>query len=32
MHRDARGEIIGQLREVADGRTEKSFGNGLRVE
>jgi hypothetical protein len=32
MHRDARGQIIGQLREVADGRTEKSFGNGLRVE
>jgi hypothetical protein len=28
----ARSEIIGQLREVADGRTEKSFGNGLRVE
>jgi hypothetical protein len=31
-HRDARGQIIGQLREVADGRTEKSFGTGLRVE
>jgi hypothetical protein len=31
MHREARGQIIGQLREVADGRTEKSFGNGLRV-
>jgi hypothetical protein len=32
MHRDARGQIIGQLREVADGKTEKSFGNGLRIE
>ncbi len=32
MHREARAQIIGQLREVADGRTEKSFGNGLRVE
>ena len=31
MHRDARNEIVGQLREVADGRTEKSFGNGLRI-
>jgi hypothetical protein len=31
MHREARAEIIGQLREVADGRTEKSFGNGLRI-
>ena len=27
-----RAQIIGQLREVADGRTEKSFGNGLRLE
>jgi hypothetical protein len=32
MHREARSQIIGQLREVADGRTEKSFGNGLRLE
>lgn len=32
MHREARGQIIGQLREVADGKTEKSFGNGLRIE
>lgn len=32
MHREARGQIIGQLREVADGKTEKSFGNGLRLE
>ena len=32
MHREARAQIIGQLREVADGRTEKSFGNGLRLE
>jgi hypothetical protein len=31
MHREARAEIIGQLREVADGKTEKSFGNGLHV-
>lgn len=31
MHREARGQIIGQLREVADGKTEKSFGNGLRL-
>ena len=27
-----RGPIIGQLREVADGKTEKAFGNGLRLE
>ncbi|HST24417.1 MAG TPA: hypothetical protein VLJ76_00345, partial [Gaiellaceae bacterium] len=32
MHREARAAIIGQLREVADGRCEKSFGNGLHVE
>jgi hypothetical protein len=32
MHREARSQIIGQLREVADGKTEKSFGNGLRLE
>jgi hypothetical protein len=32
MHREARSQIIGQLREVADGSTEKSFGNGLRLE
>jgi hypothetical protein len=32
MHREARAQIIGQLREVADGKTEKSFGNGLRLE
>jgi hypothetical protein len=32
MHREARAQIIGQLREVADGKTEKNFGNGLRVE
>jgi NrS-1 polymerase HBD domain/IclR helix-turn-helix domain len=32
MHREARAQIIGQLREVFDGRTEKSFGNGLRIE
>jgi putative DNA primase/helicase len=32
MHHEARSQIFGQLREVADGRTEKSFGNGLRVE
>jgi hypothetical protein len=31
MHREARAQIIGQLREVAEGKTEKSFGNGLRV-
>jgi hypothetical protein len=31
MHREARAAIMAQLREVADGRTEKSFGNGLRV-
>src|SRR5262249_33494852 len=29
MHRDARSQIISQLREVADGRYEKAFGNGL---
>ncbi len=32
MHREARAQIIGQLREVADGKTEKSLGNGLRLE
>lgn len=32
MAREAKGQIIGQLREVADGKTEKSFGNGLRLE
>jgi hypothetical protein len=32
MHREARAAIIGQLREVADGKTEKSFGNGLLIE
>src|SRR4030095_10784749 len=32
MHHEARSQIISQLREVADGRTEKSFGNGLRLE
>jgi hypothetical protein len=32
MHREARSQIIGQLREVADGKTEKNFGNGLRRE
>lgn len=32
MHREARAAIIGQLREVADGRIDKSFGNGLRIE
>src|SRR4051812_15597453 len=32
MHREARAQIMGQLREVADGKTEKSFGNGLRIE
>src|SRR5262249_35224003 len=32
MHREARAAIIGQLREVADGRCEKSFGNGVRIE
>jgi hypothetical protein len=32
MHREARAQIIGQLREVADGKTEKNFGNGLRIE
>jgi hypothetical protein len=32
MNREARGEIIGQLREVADGQTAKSFGTGLRVQ
>jgi hypothetical protein len=32
MHREARSQIFGQLREVADGKTEKAFGNGLRVE
>jgi hypothetical protein len=32
MHREARSQIIGQLREVADGKTEKNFGNGLRLE
>lgn len=32
MGREAKGQIIGQLREVADGKTEKSFGNGLRLE
>jgi len=32
MAREARGQIMGQLREVADGKTEKSFGNGLRLE
>ena len=32
MHREARAQLISQLREVADGKTEKSFGNGLRVE
>jgi hypothetical protein len=31
MHRDARQAIIGQLREVADGRCDKSFGTGARV-
>lgn len=32
MHHEARSQIISQLREVADGRTEKAFGNGLRLE
>jgi hypothetical protein len=32
MAREAKAQIIGQLREVADGKTEKSFGNGLRLE
>jgi hypothetical protein len=32
MSHEAKAAIIGQLREVADGKTEKSFGNGLRVE
>ena len=31
MAREAKAQIIGQLREVADGKTEKNFGNGLRV-
>jgi hypothetical protein len=26
MHCEARAQIIGQLREVADGKTEKNFG------
>ncbi len=29
MPNEARAAIIGQLREVADGHTEKSFGNGV---
>lgn len=29
MHHEAKSQIISQLREVADGRTEKAFGNGL---
>jgi hypothetical protein len=32
MHREARAQIIGQLREVADGKTEKAFGNGLKID
>ena len=32
MHRDARNQILGQLREVADGKIEKGFGTGHRVE
>jgi uncharacterized membrane protein len=32
MHHEARSQIVSQLREIADGRTEKSFGNGLRLE
>jgi hypothetical protein len=32
MHREARAAIIGQLREVADGRCAKSFGTGQRIE
>jgi uncharacterized membrane protein len=32
MHREARTQIFSQLREVADGKTEKNFGNGLRIE
>ena len=32
MHHEARSQIISQLREVADGRTEKAFGNGLYLE
>ncbi len=30
-HHEARGQILGQLREVADGRFDKSFGNGIEV-
>lgn len=29
MHHEAKSQIVSQLREVADGRTEKAFGNGL---
>jgi len=29
MHHEAKSQIISQLREVADGRYEKAFGNGL---
>lgn len=32
LHREARAQIFGQLREIADGKTDKSFGNGLRLQ
>lgn len=32
MHRDARGEILGQLREIYDGAYKKQFGNGRVVD
>jgi hypothetical protein len=31
LHRDARGEIIGALREIYDGEYSKDFGNGQSV-
>jgi hypothetical protein len=32
MHRDARAEILSQLREIYDGAYSKDFGNGKHVE
>jgi hypothetical protein len=31
MHHEARSQIVGQLREVYDGATQKAFGNGREV-
>lgn len=31
MQRDARQELMGQLREIYDGEFQKEFGNGIRI-